>query len=273
MKLQLTNKYRPDFTKIGRILKYLDTRKDDKEFRRSDMVADLGIPERQLGNHSSIMVGFGLLTLRSTKLTKFANYVISFDPYFDLLETLWTIHYIVSSEPEWVIWNRIANLAFPNLDDFTIDQILSTYFRDLTDKFSEYTIRKKLPNEIKAILTAYTQTELSKLNLLTQVDGNFIKGFPVEVPLMAFLYILYYYRNKFFPGSTALDIKEITYPENSPGRVLQCSEAKIREYLQALQSKGFVRVERNANLDQIRFNDDTNEETILPLIYGGTYAP
>jgi hypothetical protein len=273
MKLQLTNGYDPDFSHIGRILKYLVSRNSNRRILRSEMVKDLGIPNKQIENYSSMMVGFGLFFPKSTKPTLTGKYISKFDPYFDRIESLWLIHYLVSSEPEWVIWNRISNLVFPNLDDFTADQVKGTFFQDLLNKYSEYTIQKKLPGEIKAVLTAYTQTELSRLNLLTQIDANFIKGFPIEVPLMAFLYILYYYRNKMFPGSSALDINEITYPENSPGRLLQCSQPKLREYLQALQAKGFVRVERNANLDQIRFNDDTNEENILPLIYGGTYAP
>ena len=113
MKLQLTNGYRPRFDQISRILQFLLSQEERKKNSRQEIVAALGIPENQVENLISMMTGFGLVLPRVTTLTPFGKAVIISDPYFERLETLWIIHYVVSSNPEWVVWYRIINIVLP----------------------------------------------------------------------------------------------------------------------------------------------------------------
>lgn len=273
MKLQLTNGYRPRFDQISRILQFLLSQEERKKNSRQEIVAALGIPENQVENLISMMTGFGLVFPRVTTLTPFGKAVIISDPYFDKLETLWIIHYIVSSNPEWVVWYRIINTVLPSQDRYTVEQISDRYFSDLAIHFSERTISEKLPKEVGSVFAAYTRSELSHLGILgVEGTGNFIKANPVEIPDLAFLFCLLYYRDKYSPGSSAVNIEDVCLAENSPGRVINLPEYQVRTILGNLHNAGLVRLEKLANLDQIRLSDAMTQENVLQRIFGGKDA-
>lgn len=273
MKLQFTNGYRPRFDQITRILQFLHSQENRRKIPRREIVAALGIPDKQVENLTSMMTGFGLVLPRVTLLTPFGKVVIQFDPYFDRLETLWMIHYLVSSNPEYVVWHRIINTVLPSQDQFSINQVADHYFHDLAIHFSERTISEKLPKEVGAVFAAYTRSELSHLEIFAaEGTGNFIKSNPVDVPALAFLFCLAHFREQHFPGSSALNIEEICRAENSPGRVLLLSEYQVRSQLGDLHNAGMLRLEQLANLDQVRFTDNLTTEFVLQKIYGGQDA-
>jgi hypothetical protein len=270
MKLQFTNGYRPRFDQITRILQFLHAQDERRKIPRQEIVAALGIPDKQVENLTSMMTGFGLVLPRVTLLTPFGKAVIQFDPYFDMLETLWMIHYMVSSNPEHVVWHRIINTVLPSQDKFSVNQVANHYFSDLAIHFSEKTFTAKLPKEVGAVFAAYTRSELSHLEILAaEGTGYFIKSNPVEVPNLAFLFCLGYFREQHYPGSSALSIDEVCWAENSPGKVLFLSEFQVRSQLENLHNAGLVRLERSANLDQVRLTDTTTPEFVLNKIYGG----
>lgn len=269
MKLQFTNGYRPRFDQISRILQYLITQEGRKKNPRQDIVASLGIPDNQVENLISMMTGFGLVVPRVTTLTPLGKSVILSDPYFDKLETLWIIHYIVSSNPEWVVWYRVINIALPSQDHFVVDNISNQYFSDLVIHFSERTISEKLPKEIGAVFASYARSELSHLEILkTEGTGTYVKSNPVDIPDLAFLFCLLHYRDKYSPGSSALNTEDVCLAEKSPGKVLNLSEYQVRAILGNLHNGGLIRLEQLANLDQIRLSDTITQDNLLQRIYG-----
>ncbi|MEI8132002.1 MAG: DUF4007 family protein [Leptolinea sp.] len=270
MKLQFTNGYRPRFDQISRILQYLHSQEGGKKNSRIEIVTSLGIPERQVDNLTSMMVGFGLVFPRVTTLTPFGKAIVLSDPYFDKIETLWIVHHIVSSEPEWVVWYRIINTVLLSGDRFEVDEIVEQYFSDLAQQFSERTFSEKLPTEVGAVFAAYTRSELSRLQIIkVEGTGKFIKSDPVDIPDLAFLFCLLYYRDKSSPGSSAVNVADICLKENSPGRVLHLEEYQVRTILGNLHDAGLVSLEQFANLDQVRFSGEMSQENVLQRIYRG----
>jgi hypothetical protein len=273
MKLQFTNGYRPRFDHISRILQFLLTQGDKKKISRQEIVSALGIPENQVENLTSMMTGFGLVRPRVTTLTPFGRAVIQSDPYFDKIETLWILHFVVSSNPEWVVWYRIINLVLPTQEHFEVNLVSKQYFSDLAIHFSERTVSEKLPKEVGAVFAAYSRTELSHLGILeVEGTGNFKKSNPVEVPYLAFLFCLLYYRDEYSPGSSAINTEDACLAEYSPGRVLNLPEYQVRTILGNLHNAGLVRLEKLANLDQVRLSDSMTQEFVLERIYGGNNA-
>lgn len=269
MKLQFTNGYRPRFDQISRILQFLLTQAERKKIPHQAIVGALGVPSNQVDNLISMMTGFGLVNPRLTTLTPFGNAVVQKDPYFEKIETLWIIHYRVSSNPEWVVWHRIINLAIPTQDRLTVEQVSEKYFSDLSIQFSENTISEKLRKEVGATLATYTRAALSRLNILEQEKkGTFIRSTPVEIPVMALLFCMIYYRDQRAPGSSALNTGDIGLAENSPGRVLNLPEYPLRAMLGELHHAGLIRLEQFANLDQARIPVTTTQESTLHGIYG-----
>ncbi|MFZ6019013.1 MAG: DUF4007 family protein, partial [Chloroflexota bacterium] len=244
MKLQFTNGYRPHFDLISRILQFLLSQKGRNKISRQEISGTLGIPERQVENLISMMTGFGLVEPRLSTLTLLGETVIKFDPFFEKLETLWMIHYLVSSNPKYVVWYRVIHLVLPAQDQFTVDQVSDLYFSDLAIHFSLKTIQEKLPKEVGAVFAAYTRTELSRLEILkADGTGNFVKSTPVNVPNLAFLFCLLHFRDKYYRGSSALNIEDICRAENGPGKVLLLSDHQVRSQLDSLHHADLIRLE------------------------------
>lgn len=270
MKLQFTNGYRPRFDQISRILQFLLTQEDRRKIPQKEIVAALGVPKNQVENLISMMTGFGLVQPRVTTLTPLGQAIVEHDPYFERLDTLWIIHYTVSSNPEWVVWYRIVNQVFHVQEHYIVDQITQTYFQDLATQFSERTITEKLPKEVGAVLAGYTRSELGRLGLLElEGAGSFKRGNPVEIPVLAFLYCVVAYRERYAPGSSALNVEDVCRGENSPGRVFNFPEYQVRMLLSEAHTHELIRLEQFANLDQVRFSETLSLTEVLARIYGG----
>ena len=270
MKLQFTNSYRPRFDQISRILQYLLKEEGRKKIPQQEIVENLGIPKNQVENLISMMVGFGLVRSRVTTLTELGKEIIQADPYFEKIESLWIIHYIVSSNPEWVVWYRIINNVLPSLDKFTVENTSNSYFSDLSALFSEKTIADKLPKEIAVVYFSYAHSEFARLNLLQQEGpASYVRGNPVDVPSQAFLFCILYYRDRHSPGSSAMNVEDICLAEYSPGRVFNMPEYQVRQLLDELHNNGLIRLEKFANLDQVRFSEAITQQFALAKIYGG----
>lgn len=269
MKLQLTNGYHVNFDQISRILQYLLTTGSRKKIPRQEIVATLGLSDRYVENLISISVGFGLVKSRTSILTPLGRIIAEKDGYFERIETLWIIHYIISSNPEWVVWYRIVNQIIPMNDNIVISEVTLTYFSDLKSSFSERTLKEKLPGEIGAVLQSYIKSSLARLNLLRQEQtGYYHKDTPVDIPPLAFLYELLYFRDMTTISASALPIKEIEKGKNSPGMVMNLPEYVFRDLLNRLHDSGLVRWEQFGDLDQVRFSEDMTLTEVLYRIYG-----
>lgn len=270
MKLQFTNGYRPRFDQISRIMQYLLSKDDQGKISRLEILAALGIPDKQVENLTSMMTGFGLVQSRTSKLTPLGKAIIQRDPYFEKIETLWIIHYIVSSNPEWVVWYRIVNDVMPTLDRFSVESISKNFFSDLSIQFSQKTISEKLPKEVSAVFASYTRSELARLGILSQVgQGDYIRGNPEAIPSFAFLFCLVNYRDRFSPGSSAINVETICLAENSPGRVFNIPEYQVRNILEELHLSGHIRLEQFGNLDQVRFSETLTQSSVADRLLGG----
>lgn len=270
MKLQFTNGYRPRFDQISRILLFLLEQQSRRKIPHQEIITALGMPRNQVDNLISMMTGFGLVQPRVTILTPLGKAITENDPYFEKLDTLWIIHYVVSSNPEWVVWYRIVNQVIPTQDQYSIEHICQAYFQDLEGQVSENTITEKLPKEVGAVLSSYTRSDLGRLGLLElEGTGQFVRGHPVEVSSLAFLYCMLEYRERYSPGSSALNVEDVCLAQDSPGRVFNLPEYQVRALLSESHTNGLIRLEQFANLDQVRFPDTLTLSSVLALIYKG----
>jgi len=269
MKLQFTNGCRPDFTKISRVIQYLSTQENKKRILHDEIVSALGIPYRQVRSIISIMIGFGLVKSRGNTLTSFGKVISIADPYFQNTDTLWIIHFIVSSNPSLLIWNNIFNYIFPKHDSFSLSFVFENYFKEIKPQYSNQTIKEKLPREIRSVLESYTSTELSRLKILElQGDDNFVHGTTIEISSLVFLYCVLDFRDQFSPGSSAMSVEEISTTKNSPGLVLNLTQYHVRNILEDLNNRNVIRLEQFGNLDQVRFPDSLTKDDILTMIFG-----
>jgi hypothetical protein len=269
MKLQLTNGYHVRFDQISRILQYLLTTGSRKKIPRQEIVATLGLSDRQVESLISVSVGFGLVKSRTSILTPLGKIIAEKDVYFERIETLWIVHYIISSNPEWVVWYRIVNQILPMNDRIVISEVALPYFSDLKSSFSERTLKEKLPGEIGAVLQSYVQSFLSRLNLLRKEQtGVYHRDTPVDIPSLPFLYQLLHFKEMHAISASAMSIEEIEKGKDSPGAVLNLPEYMFRDLLNRLHDSGLVRWEQFGDLDQVRFSEELTLAEVLYRIYG-----
>jgi hypothetical protein len=268
MKLQLTNNFRPYFDQLARLLLYIRKTGNNTNIPRSQISEALGLSDRQVKHLSNEAIEFGLIHPKTFLLTDFGEIIVDRDGFFEKIETLWVIHYNISSNPEWVVWNRMVNVVIPSNDTITISDVVFSYFGDLKSEFSEKTIADKLPKEIGVVLWTYAHSNLAKLKILEQIDSRkFQRLNPVDVSPLAFMVCLLIFRDKTTHGATAMTIAEISRGENSPGMVLNLPESIIRSLLNQLHDTGLVRLEQFGDLDQVRFQENLTKEKVLQRIY------
>jgi len=270
MKLQLTNGYILRFDQVSRIMQFSYKNVDRKIIARQSFLESLGISERQFENLSSICVALGLIKKSTFVLTELGKEIAEQDIYFDNIDTLWIIHYIISSESKWIVWNRIINRIFSENRIIGSETALP-YFNDLSLLFSEKTIKSKLPKEILSALNAYSEQKFSKLGIIKKsAIGEYVRSEPLQIEPLSFLYCLLHFRDMNFPNATGLVIQEIQRADNSPGKVLFLSEFKTNDLLSKLHDIKLIRLETFGDLDQIRFAEGLTKYKVLHKIYGVT---
>jgi hypothetical protein len=267
LKLQLTNGYYLHFDQVTRILQYALEQLPIKSIPRPEFIDALGMTLKQFENLSSICVGLGLTKPRSFILTSLGKVVAEQDIFFDNIATLWLLHYVVSSEPKWVVWNRLINQIFPE-NEIINTEVARRYFEDLRPSFSEQAVNKKLPKEVLSVLDAYSEQKFSILDLIKKVStGKYVRIKSERIEPLPFLYCLIHFRDSVYPNSTALVIQDIISAQNSPGKVLFLDDYTGNDLLTTLHDLALIRIEMVGELEQIRLSDETSKESVLKAIY------
>jgi hypothetical protein len=267
MKLQLTNGFKPQLPQISRIMQYLSLEFKRDRIPPKEIEDNLGMSELLVKFLSSTAVAYGLMEPRTFTLTNLGKTISKNDPFFEAVETLWIIHYIISSNPDWVVWYRMINQVIPMNDTISLELAIP-YFNDLSNNYSKQTMQEGLAKEINAIFWVYTESELAKLGILNSVENNlYSKGTPIEIPYLAFLFCILHYCELHSISATAITKDEIIRTQDSPGMVLNIPEYQIRALLEKLHDTDTIRLEQLGDLDQVRFSEGLTKEKVLQRIY------
>ena len=268
-KLQVSNGYTLHFDQLSRILVAIVGRKHQSRVTRADLIEDTGLTERQIENLCSMAVGMGLIKRISYNLLPFGALVVAHDRFFEQRGTLWACHYRLGSNPRNLVWQRLVNRVLPDLEIVTVEAA-RPYFSDLEGAYSEKSMEEHLPSELGVCYQAYTEHGLARLRYLEEVDTNAYALRIGHAPLdsLILLFAVYDYRDRFHPGATAVEIPTLCRAENSPGRVFDLTEAKVREHLDRLHQAGHLTIERQADLDQVTLKDNVSAVSALERYYG-----
>ena len=227
MKLELTNGYRLHFQELSRILGYINVQKGRKIIPRQEIILALGMSIRQYESLSSIMVALGLIRPSTFMLTSLGRSIAGKDLFFEKEETLWLMHYIVSSNPKYVIWHRLVTEVFAN-ESLISAPSCTPYFSDLSEKYSARSLERKIPKEINAVLYAYSETQFLKLNLISKTTtGHWKREEPNKITPLPFLYTLLHHQEMIGHQSTGISMEEILSNEFSPIKVLYLKRYEV----------------------------------------------
>src|SRR6266581_7186265 len=162
--------YYVDFNQFAHLLTTV-TKEDFKEGLNSSSLADiLGIATAKAEGLVYLARGFDLLK-RSKAIcaTELGKLIVKYDPFFEDVGTLWFLHYVVSSEPRQLVWNRFANSVVPQLRSFTLQQFRAA-FTDQEENHSAYSANRHVAKETLTVIDAYINKNFARLAYLQAED-------------------------------------------------------------------------------------------------------
>ena len=266
-KLQLTKGFFVDLGQIARLLTYAAEHQGDGRIPPEAYIERMGVSASRVANLSSLATAFELIRPVVLTPTKLGWVVHQYDRFLDDLGTLWLLHYLVSSNERFVVWNRLVNQVVPENDRFST-AIARPYFDDLSQFYSESSMNKHLRKEMGAVWNAYTEQALRYLNYIcAESDQVYVHGDPEPVPPQVFCAAVLSYRDRFAPKAVTLDVPLLAKATNSPGRVFGLTERQVRDLLEEVKRLGYLYVETRADLDQVRFREDYDFLSVIRRYY------
>ena len=266
-KLQLTKGFFADFRQIARMVAHAVAHQDDGRIPPEAYAVSMGISDSRVKNLGSLAVAFELIRPVVLTPTELGSVIHRYDPFLDDLGTLWLLHYLVSSDERYVVWNRLVNRVIPENDRFST-LIARSYFDDLSPFYSEHSMDKHLRKEIGAVWNAYTGQAFRHLGYIrAESDQIYVRGDHEPVHPRVFWAAVLSYRERFAPGAATLNVPTLASAPNGPGRVFGLTERQVRDLLEEVKSLGYVYVETRADLDQVRFRDNCDFLDVVQHYY------
>lgn len=239
---------------VGRILGLLlEQKKSGQSITRDEISEQLSMTWAAAQGTMNVMRRMELVDSQ-TRITPFGELVLFSSPYLDNLGLLWLLHYLLASNALLVLWSNLFNLALLEHEEITIHQA-SEAFHVLEGRWSGKTVREKSRHELGGIFKSYTEDLLEPLKILSKSEigvyqGNWDTGI---LPPWIWLSVLLVYRDRYYPGASALEIPLLVRANYSPRRILRQSEASLRRALDGLHNAGLLGIETRSGLDQVRF--------------------
>jgi hypothetical protein len=267
-KIQVTNSFTIQFSYLSQLLQYAIQNTNRIDLPRSEYVTHLGLTRRHTEALFSVAIAFDLINPRKLTITQIGKTIAEGDPYLENVGTLWMLHYIISSNKKWLIWNTLMNETFPTKQTVTKEEA-KTAFDYLAGKLSKFTMTKKVHREINIVLDAYTTKGFGKLSLIQKEENSYSFNKITDVPPEILTAVILIFRQRYHSNASAISMEALTKESNSPGRILNIEEEKIRKILEEAKNKELLYIERKADLDQIRFREGITVESLLKMYYEG----
>ena len=267
-KIQVTNSFAIQFTYLSQFLQYAAQNSSRPSVSRSEYATHLGLTTRHSEALCSVAIALDLVNPRKLTITSLGKTIAEGDPYIEYIGTIWVLHYNISSNKKWLIWNTLMNETFPTKQRITLEEA-KTAFDHLGEKLSKFTMTKKIHREIKVVLDAYTTKGFSKLSLIQKEEDSFVFSKITQVPPEILTAVILIFRQRYHSNASGISIEALTKESNSPGRILNIEEETMRKLLEEAKNKELLYIERKADLDQIRFREGITVESLLKMYYEG----
>lgn len=255
--LALTRQYGVQSIHISKILNYLNIKNiEGQEIVREEISDELAITWARTQGTLNVIRKIGLITPHN-KLTQFGQLVLSECPYVDKVGLLWLFHYLLGSNANLVLWSYLFNTAFYKNEEISIQDITHD-LSVLSGKWSENSLKEKVPGESGGIIKAYTEGFLKSLNLINKLElGKYnCASNTHSIPILVWLSVILVYRDLYYPGAPSLEVPLIVDGNFSPGRIFRQNQESVRKALDELHNAGLLSVEARSGLDQVRFKKD-----------------
>lgn len=205
------------------------------------------------------------LVSKGVFLTKLGLIILKEDPYLEDIFTIWLIHCNIACNYEQAtLWNLFFNeinltSAFSRDDLFKLEK---EKFIQSTGEDEEKVSERSMRDDCMAILAMYTAKSsqdddpedkkvslFAELGLIGRNGEKFVRQRPLlnKIDPLIILYLIINELN----AKGSLQIDYITDGPNMPGKILNLNRIMVNDFMDALQNKGYIIVNRTAGLDII----------------------
>ena len=262
-KIQVLNGFKMYFDQITSVFK---NRYDSEEKIDLDRLSDItGLNRRKARLILNYLADIGMSEKRTLNKSNLGKIIYQYDEFLQKQGTLWLMHYLQATNDYLIVWNRSINKFFEH--QYITREELLEQFDDLKERCSEYTFSHHIGKEIRIVLDAYTNQNFKKLSLIEEESTGYAVNRNQDIPPMILLASIIWYKEKYYPGATAVDIQELCKNQNSPGRIFILDEFTFRNMLEKLKNLGLINIESRADLDQVRIKEEQTFERTVEAYY------
>ena len=198
-------------------------------------------------------------------LTEFGKMVYEYDRYVEDITTLWLMHIHIAENAELATsWNLFFRGGMTRgQKEFDKDSLFVWMKRELQLYTGEEELSdRSVQDDCNVLLNMYCQQTLEKvdpedkkispfrgLHLLKKEGKNYKRTTPKQDTLHP--YVVWYVLRAMFTQSNNINIQKIVQGYNSPGSMLHLGRIEINYYLDSLEEKGIIAINRTAGLDMV----------------------
>ncbi|NLV46848.1 MAG: DUF4007 family protein [Candidatus Hydrogenedentes bacterium] len=265
-KFQVCNGYLLEFDQLARVLHSLQEMRTQSKISREDLMESTGLADRQLESLVSVGAAMGLIVRGRQKLTVFGEVIAEHDIFLELRPTLEWCHYAGAASSGNLVWYDIFNVVVVEKPLSTQEVWKDFLRRRLEEHYTPRTVGKHLNEEVRFVLDAYQNRNFRKLELLNQThdDKLYRRRYTDFEPLIvcAMLYDYGLARN-----TRLLQVEDVAATPGSPAMVFGVDVAALRQLVEGLHQRGWVRYETTHGLDQIRLKPSFSALEMLRAFY------
>lgn len=267
-KLQLSNGYTLDSDQLSRVISTLWKNRDEKRITRAVIMDETGLPNRAIEAYVSMAVAMGIVRRGAQTLTTFGRLVAQHDLFLERTGTLEWCHYCGAGSVGNLVWYDVFNRLLVEEVPMTHLEWNAWFRRELVGQYSDRTIKKVVQEEVNFVIDAYTEKKLATLGVLQESHtGHYSLARRRDVELPLFCGMIYRYMLEH--QSTVFEVNEFVQSRGNPAALFALHADALREIIETLHRRGWLRYETTHSLDQIRLIPDFSYEEFLTAYFEG----
>jgi hypothetical protein len=265
-KLQVSNAYPLDAPSLARLLDFILNHPKAAKVTRPELMEGSGLSDRQVENLMSIGAALGLVTPRNQLLTPFGQLVARNDLFLDHLTTLEFAHFLAAGNPRHLVWFEVFNDLLATQKPMT-QTAWSTWLREkLAGQYSQKSLIKHVAHEVRFIIDTYTARNFKKLNILSETpEKTYVLRRYTSLQPLTLAAIIYTLGARSGAGVVAL--ADLHNQPGSLGFVFGLDPSTLRQMVEVLHQREWLRYEVRHGLDQLRLSENFEPLEFLAASY------
>ena len=265
-KLQVSNGYLLDAPQLARLLSFIESKPDARRITGAELIEGSGLSKRQVENLVSMGSALGLITPRTQLLTPFGRLVAKNDLFLDSAVTLEFCHFLAAGQQRNLVWFEVFNDLLATQPPMT-QPAWSAWLREkLTGLYSDRSLVKHVAHEVRFIIDTYTVRNFKKLALLTESPEKTyaLRRYSALQPLTLAAMI---YAVGERSSARLVPFADLHSRPGSPGRLFALDSGTLRQAVETLHQREWLRFEVRHGLDQLRLIEGFEPLEFLAAAY------